>query len=83
MIIMGTRRRNTVITPHLKFLRIVHSRNGLHQVGSRVVAKVGADITDAQASTAGLQILWMLILRLVQRIDLQNRQKCQNTNCPI
>lgn len=68
--IMGAQRRSTVITPYLKFLRIVHSWNGLHQVGSRVVAKVGADITDTQASAAGLQILWMLILRLVQRVDL-------------
>lgn len=65
----STTRRSTVIQ-HLKFLRIVHSRNGLHQVGSRVVAKVRADITNTQASTTGLQILWMLISRLVQCINL-------------
>lgn len=60
----------TIKSTHLKFLWIVHSRNRLHQVGSRVVAKVRADITDTQTSIAGFQILRMLISRFVQCIDL-------------
>lgn len=55
---------------YLKFLRIVHSRNGLHQVGSGVVAKVRADVTHTQTSTACFQILWMLISWFVQCIYL-------------
>ena len=55
---------------YLKFLRIVHSRDGLHQVGSRMVAEVGADVANTQTSTAGLQILRMLKSRFVQCIDL-------------
>lgn len=59
-----------VISTYLKFLRVVHSRNGLHQVGCRVVAKVRTDVTNTQTPTAGFQILRMLISRFVQCIDL-------------
>lgn len=52
----------------------MHSRNGLHQVGSRMIAKVRADVANTQTSTAGLQILWMLKSRFVQCIDLWNKQ---------
>lgn len=64
---------------YLKFLRIVHSRNGLHQVGSRMVAKIRANITNTQPPTASLQILRMFIGRFVQSIDLWNKQQCENT----
>lgn len=56
----------------------MHPGNGLHQVGCRVVTKVRADVADAQASTTGLQILWMLIGRFVQSINLQNKQQATN-----
>lgn len=59
---------------HLKFFRVVHARDGLHQVGGRVVTKVRADITNAQAASTGLQILRMLISRFVQGIYLWNKQ---------
>lgn len=68
-----------VIT-YLKFLRVVHSRDGLHQMGSRVVTKVRADITDTETSTTGLQILWMLKSRFVQCIYLWKTQWYKNTN---
>lgn len=55
---------------YLKFLRIVHSWDGLHQVGGGVVAKVRAYVTHTQSSTACLQILWMLISWFVQCIYL-------------
>lgn len=55
---------------YLKLLGVVHARDGLHQVGGRVVAKVRADVTNAQTASAGLQILGVLVGRLVQGIDL-------------
>lgn len=70
--------RFNVFVTYLKFLRIVHPRNGLHQVGRRVVTEVRADVADAQASTAGLQVLWMLIGRFVQSINLQNKQRSKS-----
>lgn len=57
----------------------MHSRNGLHQVGSRMVAKVRADIANTETSTTGLQIFRMLKSRFVKCIDLSNKQQCKNT----
>lgn len=48
----------------------MHSRDGLHQMGGGVVAKVRADISDAQATAAALQVLRMLKSRFVERINL-------------
>ena len=67
------------VIKYLKFLRVVHSRDGLHQMRSRVVTKVRADITNAETSTAGLQILWMLKSRFVQCIYLWKTQWHKNT----
>lgn len=58
-------------TPHLKFLRVVHARDGLHEVGGGVVAEVRADVADPQASVAGLQVLRVLVGWLVQSINLE------------
>lgn len=48
----------------------MHARDGLHQVGRGMVAKVGADVADAQATPAGLQVLGVLKGRLMKSIDL-------------
>lgn len=55
---------------YLKFFRIVHSRDGLHQMRGWMVAEVGADITDAQTTAAALQIFRVLKGRFVQCINL-------------
>ena len=48
----------------------MHARNGLHQVGCGVVAKVGADIANTQTTSTGLQVLGMLKGGLVKSINL-------------
>lgn len=61
----------TALQPlHLKLLRVVHARDGLHQVRSGMVAEIRADVTHTQTSRTGLQVLWMLIGRFVKSIDL-------------
>ena len=55
---------------HLKLVRNMHARNGLHQVGCGVVSKVGADITNTQTTSTGLQVLGMLKGRLVKSVNL-------------
>lgn len=62
-----------MLASYLKLLGIVHPRDGLHQVRCGVVAEVGADVADAQASAAGLQVLWVLVGRFVQGVNLRGR----------
>lgn len=49
----------------------MHARDGLHEVGGGVVAEVRADITDPQASIAGLQVFGVLVGWLVQSVNLE------------
>lgn len=55
---------------YLKFFRIVHSWDGLHQMRSWMVTEVRADITNAQATAAALQIFGMLKSRFVESVNL-------------
>lgn len=64
-------------TPHLKLLGVVHARDGLHEVGGGVVAKVRTDVADPQAPVAGLQVLRVLVGWLVQSVNLHRRQEME------
>jgi len=63
------------ITEHLKVDSVVTSGNTLHQVRGRVIAKVWADVSDAQTTLAGRQIFGMVIRTLVDNVDLYTQQQ--------
>jgi hypothetical protein len=67
---------STIITAEgvaedLDLVLVMHTRNALHQMGGWMIAKVGAHITNSQATIAGIQVLRVRIWWLVQHINLK------------
>lgn len=53
----------------------MHARNGLHEMGGGVVAKVRADVANTQTPSTCFQVLRMLIGRFMKSIDLKASHK--------
>ena len=44
---------------------VMQPRDALHEMGGGMVAKVGAHVADTETTSAGRQVLWMLVWWLV------------------